>query len=124
MPDCDIVYVNAGATGPADAWLDALRPRGRLLFPLTADKGFGAMLLVTRTESRFGARFVCPAAFIHCTGARDDDTAQKLAAAFHAGGLLNQAAKGPVWEVKSLQRNSEPDATCWFAGKGWWLSTA
>ena len=35
LPACDIIYVSAGATRPLDAWLDALRPGGRLLFPLT-----------------------------------------------------------------------------------------
>src|SRR5262249_28767306 len=64
LPDCDIVYVSAGATTPLP-WLDALRPGGRLLFPLTADRGGGGMLLVTRaTGDRFAARFVCGAAFI------------------------------------------------------------
>ena len=49
LPECDVIYVNAGATAPMAAWLDALRPGGRLLFPLTKLHGFGAMLLVTRT---------------------------------------------------------------------------
>lgn len=124
LPECDVVYVNAGATGPADAWLDALRSGGRLLFPLTADKGFGAMLLVTRTEAGFAARCLCQAAFIHCAGARDEGTSQKLAVAFEHGGLLNFARKGPIWDVKTLHRNSTPDTTCWFAGRRWWLSTA
>lgn len=29
LPVCDFVYVNAGATHPADTWLDALNPGGR-----------------------------------------------------------------------------------------------
>src|SRR5258707_4315104 len=33
----DVIYVNAGATRPADAWLDQLKERGRLILPLTAD---------------------------------------------------------------------------------------
>lgn len=36
----DVVYVNAGATRPADAWLDRLKVGGRLVLPLTTDKGF------------------------------------------------------------------------------------
>lgn len=39
LPDCEAIYVNAGATAPLDAWLDALRPNGRLLFPLTPNAG-------------------------------------------------------------------------------------
>src|SRR3984893_2223492 len=33
----DVIYVNAGATRPADAWLDRLKEGGRLILPLTAD---------------------------------------------------------------------------------------
>src|SRR5262249_52352677 len=37
----DVIYVNAGATRPADIWLDRLNDGGRLILPLTSDKGFG-----------------------------------------------------------------------------------
>jgi protein-L-isoaspartate(D-aspartate) O-methyltransferase len=37
----DVIYVNAGATHPADAWLDGLKEGGRLVLPLTASQGFG-----------------------------------------------------------------------------------
>jgi protein-L-isoaspartate(D-aspartate) O-methyltransferase len=93
-----------------------------LLFPLTpADgpgrmPGAGGMLLVTRAGAeRFDARFVCPAMFVHCFGARDEETARKLSAAFKRGELQS---------VKSLRRDSQPDDTCWCAGDGWWLSKA
>jgi protein-L-isoaspartate O-methyltransferase len=33
----DVIYVNAGATRPADVWLDRLKEGGRLILPLTAD---------------------------------------------------------------------------------------
>ena len=122
LPVCDAIYVNAGATAPLDVWLDALRVNGRLLFPLTpADgpggmPGTGGMLLITRTGTdRFDARFVCPAMFVPCLGARDEETAQKLSAAFKRDDFRN---------VKSLRRNSQPDDTCWCAGNGWWLSNA
>lgn len=118
---CDAIYVNAGATGPLDTWLDALRVNGRLLFPLTPAEGpggtpsAGGMLLVTRLDhGRFAARFVCPAAFVPCAGARDEETAGRLGAAFK---------KGNWREVKSLRRGSQPDETSWCAGIGWWLST-
>jgi protein-L-isoaspartate(D-aspartate) O-methyltransferase len=125
LPACDALYVNAGATGPADAWLDALRPGGRLLFPLTALQGAGAMLLVTRAADgapalcavgvAFAACFVCGASFIPCAGARDEETEKALAAAFQRGGM---------GEVRSLRRGGAPDGTAWCAGGGWWLSTA
>jgi protein-L-isoaspartate(D-aspartate) O-methyltransferase len=125
LPDCDVVYASAGATAPLAVWLDALRPGGRLLFPLTAANGYGAMLLVKKTpEGSFEAKFVCQAAFIHCLGARDTETEARLLEAFKSGQIMNPQRKGGMWEVKSLRRATEPDNTCWFAGNGWWLSTA
>jgi protein-L-isoaspartate(D-aspartate) O-methyltransferase len=114
LPECDAIYVNAGATAPLDVWVNALRPNGRLLFPLTP--GAGGMLLITRGEAeRFQARFVCPAMFIPCAGARDDETAGKLSAAFKRGDFRN---------VRSLRRGTPTGEDCWCAGNGWWLSTA
>ncbi len=116
LPACDILYVNAGATAPLDVWLDALRLNGRLLFPLTPEEGFGAMVLITRLEGhQFRARSVSRCMFIPCVGARDEETAQKLSLAFK-----NKLPE----EVRSLRRNVAPDETCWVGGKGWWLSTA
>ncbi len=114
LPSCDIVYVSAGATRPPDAWLDALRPGGRLLFPLTPNIGMGGMLLVTRAAATvFDARFVQPATFIYCEGARDSSEGDELAKVFALG----------TWrQVKSLRRDVPPDDSCWYAGEGWWLS--
>lgn len=122
LPPCDVIYVNAGATAPLDIWLDALRPGGRLLFPMTPAEGpggmpgAGGMLLVTHSSpNQFDARFLFPVAFIACAGARDDETAKKLTEAFKRGDMRN---------VQSLRRNTTPDETCWCSGNGWWLSTA
>ena len=124
LPPCDVIYVNAGATSPLDLWLDALRRKGRLLFPLTPDHGpggapgHGAMLLVTRnTDSAetFAAHFLTLAMFIPCIGARDEATAAKLAESFKRGDARN---------VRSLRRNSSPDQSSWCAGANWWLSSA
>ena len=50
LPAADAIYVNAAATHPLRAWLDALKPGGRLVFPLQAAGSSGAMLIVTRPE--------------------------------------------------------------------------
>jgi protein-L-isoaspartate(D-aspartate) O-methyltransferase len=120
LPECDAIYVNAGATAPLDVWLGALRSGGQLLFPLTPAEGpggtagAGGMLLITRAASgHFAARFVSSAMFIPCVGARDEETGARLSIAF---------ARGDSKSVRSLRRNSAPDETCWCAGKGWWLS--
>jgi protein-L-isoaspartate(D-aspartate) O-methyltransferase len=122
LPMSDVVYVSAGATHPLDAWLDALRPNGRLLFPFTPKEGaegapaVGGMLLVTRLgNAKYTARFICSAAFIPCIGARDEESGKNLSEAFARGGQQN---------VRSLRRGTMPDDICWCAGKGWWLSSA
>ena len=115
LPPCDAIYVNAGATEPLAVWLDALKPYGRLLFPLTPASGMGAMLLVSREEEEaFAARFLMQVAFVPCAGARDEAMAKKL----------TQAFRNRNWsKVRSLQRNDAPNRSCWLLGKGWWLST-
>ncbi len=117
LPKADAVYVNAGITQPNWAWLDALRPGGRLSFPLHSVGGFGGMLQVERPQAgaAWPARFVSPADFIACEGRQDDETGRRLATAFAGGG----------WRaVRSLHLDGKPDQTCWFAGDDWWLSTA
>ena len=115
LPPADVIYVNAGATHPVAAWLDALRDGARLLFPLTPDDGSGCMLLVTRLGgSRYAARALMRVTFIGCVGARDAAAATALRRAF---------ALGSVEAVRSLHRGDRPDASAWCAGDGWWLST-
>jgi protein-L-isoaspartate(D-aspartate) O-methyltransferase len=116
LPDCDVIYVNAGVTGPPAAWLDALGSHGRVIFPLTSTLGTGQMLLLERfDEVCFSARLTGAVGFIPCIGARDEVAAFKLADAFAEGGAR---------DVKSLHRGNSPDETCWFDGDSWWLSTS
>lgn len=115
LPECDVIYVNAGASHPPAAWLDALRIGGRLVFPLTGPDGQGAMLKVTRRgQNAYDATAFARAAFIPCIGARDDSDAAAVSAAMQEKVLK---------DVKSLRRDSNPDATAWCIGDGWWLST-
>jgi len=112
----DAIVASAGATHPLPSWLDALRPGGRLLFPMTTFRdGPGAMLLVTRpTADGFAARFLCRAGFVDFQGARDPATSRRLAAALTRD-------RGAA--VKSLRRDDHrEDETCWLHGEGWCLS--
>lgn len=116
LPRADVIYVNAGLPRPPRAWLDALRPRCRLLFPFQPTGGFGGMLSVERPATGAGwpARIVTPAGFIGRRGGQDDEASRRLAAAIEGGG----------WRaVRSLLFDAPPDASCWLAGHGWWLST-
>jgi protein-L-isoaspartate(D-aspartate) O-methyltransferase len=117
LDPADVIIASAGATHPLPAWLDALNPRGRLLFPMTAEGQWGGMLLVARQSADvYASRFLCPAGFIEFSGARDPEIGRRLAAAF---------GRDRGIPVKSLRRApDEPDDTCWLAGDGWWLSTA
>ena len=115
LPRCDVLYVSAGATHPPATWLDALNVRGRLVFPLTPNEGFGVMLMVTRLgRSTYAACGLSRVAFIPCIGARDDAASASLTAALERQSLN---------EIRSLQRGTRPDDTAWCVGALWWLST-
>jgi protein-L-isoaspartate(D-aspartate) O-methyltransferase len=116
LPRCDAIYVNAGATRPAAAWLDALSDGGRLVFPLsgTAGNEAGVSLLVTRLEHAFAARVIGYCLFIPCEGAFDQDEASRVTAAFRSGAL---------WTAQSLVRDAQPDEAAVLVGDGWWLSS-
>jgi protein-L-isoaspartate(D-aspartate) O-methyltransferase len=111
----DIVVVSAGASHPLSSWLAALKPGGRLLFPMTAVDGPGGMLLVKRgREGGFSASFLCPVEFYPFSGARDPLVSERLAAALRD----DRGAR-----VRSLRCDAhQDDETCWLHGKGWCLS--
>jgi protein-L-isoaspartate(D-aspartate) O-methyltransferase len=120
LPGADVIYVNAGLNFPSPVWLEALRPDGRLLFPLQPaerEHRFGGMLLLRKSADPevWPARFVCRAGFIPCEDVPHDNQAgQALRAAFNRGDWQN---------VKCFHLGSDPDENCWFKGEGWWLST-
>jgi protein-L-isoaspartate(D-aspartate) O-methyltransferase len=114
LPVADVIYVNAGTPRVISRWIEALAEGGRLIFPLTVDFQMGGMLLVTRTNGQFTARFTSRAAFIPCLGTEDPKSAD----------ALNQAYRGGGWDdVRSLILTQSPDSSCWLEGDGWWLST-
>ncbi len=115
VPGADAIYVNAGVTGPAHQWLNAVTASGRMLLPLTDQGWSGGMLLLQRVDAiRFRARFISPVMFIPCVGARDEQTAGRLKQAF---------ANGLGRTTRSLIHDDNPDDSCLFAGSGWWLSS-
>jgi protein-L-isoaspartate(D-aspartate) O-methyltransferase len=116
LPEADAIYVNAAATHPLRAWLDALNVGGRLLFPLQAAHSTGAMLLITRSESgdAWPAQFLSAVVFIACEGAQDRAIARKLDDAFRRGGS---------GAVRSLRFGGEARAADWLRCDGWALST-
>ncbi len=123
----DVIYVNAGATRPADNWLDRLRDGGRMILPLTTDKGFdqfgraphemvaqGAVLRIERRGDDFFAKWISAVAIFPCVGARDEESEKALAKAL-ASGRLN--------EVTRLYRHENvADEDCWLKAPGWSLA--
>lgn len=125
----DVIYVNAGATRPADRWLDGLTDGGRLILPLTAKKrlpnvGVGSIAeeivrhgVVFRIERRlddYHARWVSAVAVYPCEGGRDDAAEAAIDAALQKGGWK---------EVKRLYRSDDiPDERCWLRAPGWCLA--
>jgi protein-L-isoaspartate(D-aspartate) O-methyltransferase len=122
--DADVIYVNAGATRPADTWLDRLQVGGRLILPLTTNEGFapvrsadvrrGGVLRIVRANDGFLARWISGVAIYPCAGVRDPVSERALAAAFERGG----------WErVTRLVRSDDvPPEECWLRGPGWCLT--
>jgi protein-L-isoaspartate(D-aspartate) O-methyltransferase len=117
LPKVNAIYVNAAITQPSWSWLDALRPEGRLIFPLHAPGAVGGMLLIKKPRHGFiwPAKFVSGAAFMSCTAPQDEDAGRRLTAVFACGNLD---------AVRSFRIDDSIDDTCWFRGDGWWLSTA
>jgi len=116
LPQADAIYVSAAASHPVRVWLDALKPAGRLVFPLQAVGSTGAMLIVTRPEQgeAWPARLLTGVVFIPCEGAQDSEMGGRLDDAFRRGGQ---------GRVRSLRFGGAPSETDWVRGDGWALST-
>jgi len=122
----DVIYVNAGATRPAEIWLDRLKDGGRLILPLTSDKGFGenpdnipiqrrgAVFRIERCGNEFLAKWISAVAIFPCEGARDRESERALAAAFEKGG----------WDrvTRLYRRGDLPDEQCWLNAPDWCLA--
>jgi protein-L-isoaspartate(D-aspartate) O-methyltransferase len=104
----DAILVNAGATHPRAEWLEALRPGGRLLVPITVSAPAGAMPMVQVPFSNPGmlllvrdgeARFTGPIYIFDCAGARDPALEPALRSALFGG----------RWkDVHRVRRDSHP----------------
>ena len=117
LPQADAVYVNAAASHPVRVWLEALKPGGRLLFPLQAAGSTGAMCLIARpAEAREAwlAKVFSQVVFIECEGAQDHEIGRKLDAAFRRGGFER---------VRGLRFGPAAGEDVWLQGDGWALTS-
>lgn len=108
----DVLVASAGATHPMPAWLEAVKPEGKLLFPLTTAEGTGIMALLTRvSEKNFAARLQGGVSFIGFHGASDAETSSRLAELLRRDGSK---------EVRALRVDAhDAEESCWLHGEGW-----
>ena len=111
----DVIVVSAGATHPLPAWLAALKPEGKLLFPLTCTRGPGTMAHLTRKSADlFAVTLTGSVFFVDFAGARNAAISSELARA-----LERDEGAG----VRSLRRDPHgKEETCWLHGEGWCFS--
>jgi len=121
----DVIYVNAGATRPADNWLDGLKEGGRLILPLTVNRPagpdgmasmahVGGVLGITRHGDDYAVRWLSPVAIFPCAGMRDAAAEAVLAEAM---------GKPEVRKISRLIRGPHPkNDRCIAHGNGWCLA--
>lgn len=111
----DVIVVSAGATHPLPAWLAAVSPSGKLLFPLTSTRGPGTMAHLIRTGADFfAASLEGSVFFVDFAGARDPAISSELAKALRRDGGAG---------VRSLRCDVHAqDDSCWLHGHGWCFS--
>jgi protein-L-isoaspartate(D-aspartate) O-methyltransferase len=113
VPPSDLIYVNAGVAAPPVAWLQALRPGARMIFPWRPSKAVGIAVLVTARSSGFEVKPLMPAWFISCIGA--SETPEESTA-------VNGNA---AWRSRSLHLTTQraPDDTATAVYRDLWLSS-
>jgi protein-L-isoaspartate(D-aspartate) O-methyltransferase len=111
----DVIVVSAGAAHPLVAWLAAVKPAGKLLFPLTSGRGKGKMAYLTRKSAdAFAASLNGSVSFVDFDGARDPAVSARLA---------NALNRDEGASVRSLRTDLHlEDGSCWLHGDGWCFS--
>jgi protein-L-isoaspartate(D-aspartate) O-methyltransferase len=111
----DVIVVSAGATHPLAAWLAALKPNGKLLFPLTSTRGPGTMAYLTRKSADLFSAMLCGSVFfVDFAGARDSAISDELARALK---------RDHGASVRSLRCDAhEKVDSCWLHDNGWCFS--
>lgn len=121
--EADVIYVNAGATSPADIWLDGLATGGRLILPLTSDKGYseafakitcGVVFRIERRGDEYAASWASSVAVFPCAGNRDEVSEHALAVALRNGGEKNV--------TRLYRQDLIPPERCWLRAPGWCLA--
>ena len=111
----DAILVNAGTTHPRLSWLENLKMGGRMMIPLTTEKGSGAVLKVKREPRGYNARFVITTQIFPCEGSRSDELSERLGDAFTRRNWRS---------IRSLRLEPhESTGSCWLHANEFCLST-
>ncbi|MGB8609457.1 protein-L-isoaspartate O-methyltransferase family protein [Bradyrhizobium sp.] len=113
LPSSDLIYVNAGVVAPPLGWLNALRPRGRMIFPWRPSQTVGLAIIVSRLEAGFGVKPLMASWFVPCAGASDAGDCKKIPDQHEA------------WSARSawLTSDREPDETAVAIYRDLWFSS-
>ena len=114
----DAIFVNAGATHPCPLWLASLKPSGRLVFPMirwaVGVAGWGVMMRIERTQTRFAVQWLGPCGYYPCFGAIDREADRRLGEALVKSGLT---------DARSLRvEGHDPEESCLLHGNGYCFS--
>ena len=117
---CDAMLINAGVTCPHPAWLEHLKIGGRMVAPITCERGGlgsnGVMIKATRLDTGYSAGILSYVSIYPCASARE----QKL-----EGVVLKALKNRRLLRLRSVRL--EPHAltgTCVVHGDGVCLSEA
>jgi protein-L-isoaspartate(D-aspartate) O-methyltransferase len=115
LPPCDLIYVNAGVAAPPLAWLRALKPGGRLVFPWRPADEVAVAVMVTRTGAGLACEAFMRSWFIPCVGAAD------------AAGAPLLPTRGTAARIRSLWPGTErepDDSAVAIFGDVWFSASA
>ena len=113
LPDADIIYVNAGVAVPPLAWLDALKPGGRLILPWRPTIDVALAVIIRRVAAGFAFEPLMSAWFIPCIGASESPADGKP-----------PSYRG-AWRTRAVHRTADraPDETATAVYADLWFSS-
>ena len=114
MPPSDLIYINAAVVAPPLAWLKALRPGGRMIFPWRPADNIGLTVLLTEAGYGFAGKILMSAWFIPCVGASNPNVCIKAPTSSEARTLHS------AW----LTADRQPDDTAVAIYDDMWFSSA
>ncbi len=102
----DVIIVHAGFTHPHPLWLESLRPRGRLLVPLTNEDRQGTLVKITRLDREYQAEAIGGIEIFPCRGRGDTSLDKRLTNWWEAASALAPFQFRSI--LRGLPSNREP----------------